>query len=82
MHQGTSGLALALVATRSAAKAIVSGDLRQYERRRRALERPAHELGVLMRWLGQNERRATRVLRYAPAIIKPLLASLVTPCPV
>lgn len=70
-----SGLALALVATRSAAKAIVSGDLRQ-------CERPAHELGVLMRWLGQNERRATRVLRYAPAIIKPLLASLVTPCPV
>ena len=77
-----SGLALALVATREAADAIVSGDLSQYERRRRALERPARELGVLMRWLGRSERRATRVLRYAPAIVEPLLASLVTRCPV
>ena len=74
-----NGLALALVATRSAAEAILSGDLSQYERRRRALERRARELGVLMRWLGRSERRATRVLRYAPAIIEPLLASLVTP---
>jgi len=75
-----SGLALALVATRPAAEAIISGDLRNYERRRRALERPAHQLGVLMRWLGRSERRATRVLKYTPAIIEPLLASLVTPC--
>lgn len=74
-----SGLALALVATRHAAEAIISGDLGEYERRRRAIERPAHNLGVLMRWLGRSERRATRVLRYAPAIIEPLLASLVTP---
>jgi flavin-dependent dehydrogenase len=75
-----SGLALALVATRAAAEAIISGDLSRYEQRRRALERPAHQLGVLMRWLGRSERRATRVLKYTPAIIEPLLASLVTPC--
>jgi flavin-dependent dehydrogenase len=73
------GLALALVATRPAAEAIASGDLSQYERRRRVLERPARELGTLMRWLGRSERRAARVLRYVPAIIEPLLASLVKP---
>ena len=76
-----SGLALAFVATRPAVEAIMSGSLGEYQRRRRALERPAHRLSQLMRWLGRSERRAARVLKYTPGIIEPLLVSLVTPRP-
>ena len=57
------GLALALSATRSAADAVVSGDLASYQRRRLGMGRRAARLGQLMLRLSQSERRATFVLR-------------------
>ena len=68
------GMALALASTRSAADAIVSGDLRAYARRRLAMGRTANRLGRLMLRLSRTERRAAWVLRDLSALVPPLMA--------
>lgn len=73
------GMALALATTRLAAEAIVSGDLRAYERRRLARGRAARRLGRLMLGLSRTERRAAWVLRDLSAAIPPLVRLAVAP---
>jgi flavin-dependent dehydrogenase len=67
------GMALALAATRSAAEAIVSGDLRGYARRRLAMGRTATRLGRLLLRLSHTERRAAWVLRDLSVLVPPLM---------
>ena len=67
------GLALALASTQDAASAIVSGDWREYQRRRLARGAKARRLGRLMLRLSQTERRASWVLRHLSAVVPRLL---------
>lgn len=71
------GLALALSATRSAADAVVSGDLASYQRRRLGMGRRAARLGQLMLRLSQSERRATFVLRRFSSMVPKLVEAAV-----
>ena len=71
------GLALALSATRSAADAVVSGDLASYQRRRLEMGRRAARLGQLMLRLSQSERRATFVLRRFSSMVPKLVEAAV-----
>lgn len=67
------GLALALASTQDAASAIVSGNWREYQRRRLARGTKARRLGRLMLRLSQTERRASGVLRHLSAVVPRLL---------
>lgn len=67
------GLALTLVSTQDAASAIVSGNLRGYQRRRLARGARARRLGRLMLALSRTERRASWVLRHLSTAVPRLL---------
>jgi 2-polyprenyl-6-methoxyphenol hydroxylase-like FAD-dependent oxidoreductase len=70
---GGDGLALALASTQDAASAIVSGNWREYQRRRLVRGAKARRLGRLMLRLSRTERRASWVLRHLSAVVPRLL---------
>jgi len=67
------GIALALASVRTAADAIVSGDLLAYERTRLAMGRSADRMGRLLLALVGTEGRAARMLLTRPSLVPTLL---------
>ena len=67
------GMALTFSSIGPAADAIVSGNLRVYERQRVLMGQTAKRLGRVLLRLSCNERRAARILRLEPMLIPILL---------
>ena len=71
------GLWLAFRQARALAEAMVSGDLRMYERKHRQMARRPIWMGKLMLWFGRNAKlreRAMRMMQRRPELFARLLA--------
>ena len=67
------GIAMAIVSARNAARAIVSGDFRAYERARLEMGRTADRLGRLLLRIPRADGRTTRMLLRRRALVPTLL---------
>jgi flavin-dependent dehydrogenase len=67
------GMALAFASVKPAADAIVSGDLRQYERTRLRMGRSSERLGRLLLRMARVDGRAARTLLGRPSLVPTLL---------